>query len=144
MRAEIKLAVLAGAALSLWTTASAQNLTPAEEGRRLFLANNCYGCHGPFAGGGGFVGAPNLRGGEAELGDLNEVLHQGGERGMPAFPKLTGTDINNLFAYFQSTGKPSEPKFFLWWERVPTASNRRPFPSLNTVAGDKRPSVPSR
>ncbi len=141
MRITIKMAALAYAALWLGMTASAQNLTPAEEGRRLFVANNCYGCHGPFAGGGGFVGAPNLRNGEAELGDLTEVLRGGGERGMPAFPNLTSTDINNLFAYFQSTGTSSEPTFFNWWQTVPTASVRPPRPRLYAAAPEKRCAV---
>lgn len=144
MRATIKMAALACAALSLGITASAQNLTPPEEGRRLFLANNCYGCHGPNASGGGFVGAPNLRGGEAELGDLIEVLRQGGERGMPAFPNLKSTDIQNLAAYFRSMGTPSEPTFNLWWEPVPTAGVRPRWPNLYATAREKRLRVPSR
>lgn len=115
---------LACAVMALAITAAAQ-LTPAEEGRRAFLANNCYGCHGGRAGGGsfGFV-APEFRGEGAELGDLIEVLREGGDRGMPPFPNLTATDANNLYAYFQSLRTPAEPTFNLWWEAVPTATNR--------------------
>ena len=47
---------------------------------------------------------------------------------MPAFPNLTTTDINNLYAYLQSTGTSSEPIFNLWWEPVPTASLQLPRP----------------
>ena len=49
---------------------------------------------------------------------------------MPAFPNLTTTDINNLFAYFQSLRTPSEPIFNDWWEVVPTATNRSRGPRL--------------
>src|SRR5438270_11789025 len=102
MAIQIRMAALACASLALAMTASAQ-LTPAEEGRRLFLANNCYGCHGLHAEAAGFVGAPNLRRGETELADLTEAVREGEDLGMPAFPRLTTTDINNLFAYLQST-----------------------------------------
>jgi mono/diheme cytochrome c family protein len=138
MITNIKMAVLGCVTLSLGMTASAQNLTPAEEGRRLFVANNCYGCHGPAAAGAGFVGAPNLRGGEAELCDLKEALREGEDRGMPAFLNLTSTDISNLYAYFQSTGTTSEPTFFNWWQPVPTASVRPPGSHLNATAREKR------
>jgi mono/diheme cytochrome c family protein len=141
MTTKIKTAVLACAALSLGMTASAQlTLTPAEEGRRAFLANNCYGCHGLRGAGGGFVGAPNLRG-EAELGDLTEAVREGEDRGMPAFPKLTATDIANLYAYLQSLGTKSEPVFNLWWEPVPMASIPPGVPLLWADARTKRARV---
>lgn len=115
-----KLAVLACAGLALGMTAQAQSLTPAEEGRRLYLSNNCYGCHGDV-GGGSAYGAPILRR-EAELGDLSDVIREGGERGMPAFPKLNNTTaINYLSSYLSSLGTSTEPTFYLWWEPIPTA-----------------------
>ena len=126
MAIKTRLVGLAVAALSLAMTASAQ-LTPAEEGRRVYLANNCYGCHGGRGGGTSF-GAPVLRTGEAEVGDLTEVIREGGDRGMPAFPNLNNTtDINNLAAYFRSMRTPAEPIFNNWWEAVPTASIPRPL-----------------
>jgi mono/diheme cytochrome c family protein len=136
------MAALACAALSLSMTASAQLLAPAEEGRRVFLANNCYGCHGLRAAGGGFVGAPNLRGGEAELGDLTEAVHEGEDKGMPAFRNLTATDIANLFAYFQSTRSSDEPIFNLWWEPVPTASIQLHTPRSYPGSKDARVHLP--
>src|SRR5215469_15280156 len=111
MTEKIRIAALVCAVLPLAMTARAQ-LSPAGEGRRLFLANNCYGCHGGRAGGGNFgFRAPEFRGEGAELGDLSEVIREGGEGGMPAFPNLNTTDINNLFAYFQSLRTPLEPTF---------------------------------
>ena len=102
-----------GAALLLAAT-MAMALTPAQEGRRVFLRENCYGCHGGRAGGG--MG-PNLRG-EAE--DVSEAVHEGEEGGMPAYPKMTSLDIQNLQAYFRSIRTSAEPTFTHWWEAVPT------------------------
>jgi mono/diheme cytochrome c family protein len=103
----------AGAALLLTATA-VMALTPAQEGRRVFLRENCYGCHGGRAGGG--MG-PNLRG-EAE--DVSEAVHQGEGGGMPAYPKVTTLEIQNLNAYFRSIRTAAEPTFTHWWEAVPT------------------------
>ena len=103
----------AGAAL-LFTATTASALTAAGEGRRVFLRENCYGCHGGHAGGG--MG-PNLRGG---ADDVAEAVREGREGGMPAFPTLTSTDIRNLEAYFDSLRTPAEPTFTHWWEAVPT------------------------
>src|SRR5690348_15583577 len=74
-------------------------LNAAGEGRRQFLKNNCYGCHGGRGGGG--MG-PNLRGGDV---DVEEAV-QGLPGGMPAFRNLTETDINNLEAYIRSLRTP--------------------------------------
>jgi mono/diheme cytochrome c family protein len=103
----------AGAALLLTTTA-VMALTPAQEGRRVFLRENCYGCHGGRAGGG--MG-PNLRG---EADDVREAVQQGESGGMPAYPKVSNLDIQNLTAYFRSIRTASEPTFTHWWEAVPT------------------------
>ncbi len=130
MAIKIHVTALACALLSLAMTASAQQLTPAEEGRRLFLANNCYGCHGGRAGGSSF-GAPQFRRERPELGDLTEAIREGEDRGMPAFPNLNNTTaINNLYAYLQTLGTSSEPIFNRWWEPMPTAGltpTRAPF-----------------
>ena len=139
MALTIRMTALACAILPLAMTVRAQ-LTSAEEGRRAYLANNCYGCHGGRAGGTSF-GAPQFRSEGAELGDLTEVIREGGDRGMPAFPNLTATDINNLYAYFQSLRTPSEPIFNLWWEAVPTARLERRTPHFYPAAR-KRPRQP--
>jgi mono/diheme cytochrome c family protein len=85
------------------------------EGRRTFLALNCYGCHGMYAGG---AIAPNIVG--AEQHDVNEAVMQGREGGMPSFRNYVKTrDIKNLTAYLQSIGGKKEPMFKDWWVDVP-------------------------
>jgi len=127
---KIRLFAFLVALSALAMTASAQ-LTPAEEGRKVWLANNCYGCHGVRAGGSSF-NAPPFRSEKAEQGDLQEVLREGGDNGMPAFPNLTSTDAANLYAYLQSLGTSTEPTFLQWWEPIPTA-RLRPRPSTKHV-----------
>lgn len=95
---------------------SLSKLSPAGEGRRVFLQYNCYSCHGMRAGGG--MG-PNIV--HAEAGDLREVVMEGGEGGMPSYRNIaTATDITNLIAYLSSIGTPNEPMFNDWWVPVPT------------------------
>lgn len=106
------------ATLLVALAANAQ-LPPSGEGRRAFLANNCYGCHGINAGGSP-MGAPAFRTDKPDLGDVAEAVRQGESGGMPSFPKLTQTDISNLNAYFQSLGTKAEPTFLEWWVPVPT------------------------
>jgi cytochrome c551 len=92
-------------------------LGPIEEGRRVYLRENCYGCHGGRGGGG--MG-PNFRSDKPDAGDVAEVVRQGAEEGMPAFPHLTDQDIQNLSAYLRSLRTSAEPTFTHWWEPVPT------------------------
>jgi mono/diheme cytochrome c family protein len=87
------------------------------EGRRIFVRENCYSCHGGFAGG-GFC--PSLREDRPDTDDVREVVREGTENGMPPFPQLTEQDIRNLGAYFQSLRTQREPTFTHWWEPVPT------------------------
>ncbi len=87
------------------------------EGRRIFVRENCYSCHGGFAGG-GFC--PSLREDRPDTDDVREVVRNGTENGMPPFPQLTNQDIRNLGAYFQSLRTRREPTFTHWWEPVPT------------------------
>jgi cytochrome c551 len=97
------------------TVASA--LGPAEEGRRVYLRENCYGCHGGRAGGG--MG-PQFRSDRPDAGDVGEVVRKGDGGGMPAYPHLTAQDISNLSAYFRTLRTKAEPTFTHWWEAVPT------------------------
>lgn len=91
-------------------------LTPAGEGRRVYLQYNCYVCHGMRAGG---AMGPNIA--HSEGGDLREVVMEGGEGGMPSYRGIaTATDIANLIAYLSSIGTPNEPTFNDWWVPVPT------------------------
>ena len=106
----------AGAALLLTATA-AFPLSPAGEGRRVFLRENCYGCHGGRAGGG--MG-PNFRDNRPLPSDVVSAVQQGVSTGMPSYPALTLVDIQNLSAYFQSLRTAAEPTFTHWWEAVPS------------------------
>ena len=87
------------------------------EGRRIFLRENCYGCHGGRAGGGM---CPSLREDRPDEDDVREVVRNGTPNGMPAFPELTEEDIRNLAAYFDTLRREEEPVFTHWWEPVPT------------------------
>jgi mono/diheme cytochrome c family protein len=88
------------------------------EGRRIFVRENCYSCHGGFAGG-GFC--PSLRREDRpDESDVRHVVEEGTENGMPPFPHLRERDIVNLCAYFQSLRTQREPTFLHWWEPVPT------------------------
>lgn len=87
------------------------------EGRRVFLRENCYGCHGGRAGGGM---CPSLREDRPDEDDVREVVRNGTPNGMPPFPELTEQDIQNLAAYFDTLRSDEEPVFTHWWEPVPT------------------------
>ena len=88
------------------------------EGRRIFVKENCYSCHGGFAGG---AMCPSLRVDRPDESDVEKVIEEGTENGMPPFPHLNNDrDIENLAAYFQSLRTRREPTFFHWWEPVPT------------------------
>jgi hypothetical protein len=87
------------------------------EGRRIYMRENCYVCHGGFAGGGM---CPSLRDPRPQVDEVREVVQNGTPNGMPPFPELTEQDIQNLCAYMQSLRTPCEPTFTHWWEPVPT------------------------
>ena len=88
------------------------------EGRRIFVRENCYTCHGGFAGGGM---CPSLREDPPDESDVEKVIEEGTENGMPPFPQLNNErDIENLAAYFQTLRTRREPTFTHWWEPVPT------------------------
>ena len=101
--------------LTVISSAAAQTLSPAGEGRRAYLKFNCYGCHGMRAGGG--MG-PNIV--RADRDDVSEAVREGKDEGMPSYRRiLTTTDINNLAAYLRSIGRANQPKFNDWWVPVP-------------------------
>jgi mono/diheme cytochrome c family protein len=87
------------------------------EGRRIYMRENCYVCHGGFAGGGM---CPSLREDPPDESDVEEVIEEGTENGMPPFPHLNEEDIENLAAYFQTLRTRREPTFTHWWEPIPT------------------------
>jgi len=83
-----------------------------EEGRQLFVAMNCAGCHGGHAGGG--MG-PSLRSpGEWLYGNtpanIFDSISMGRGKGMPAWgTKLPPEVIWKIALYIQSLGTPEEP-----------------------------------
>jgi mono/diheme cytochrome c family protein len=87
------------------------------EGRRIFLRENCYGCHGGRAGGGM---CPSLREERPDDDEVRKVVRNGTPNGMPPFPQLTERDIQNLAAYFDTLRHDDEPTFTHWWEPFPT------------------------
>jgi mono/diheme cytochrome c family protein len=87
-------------------------------GRKLFLENNCYICHGGRGGGGM---CPSLRANKPDEGDVFSALQNGTPVGMPSFAALLAQpDMQDLFAYIDSLRTPNEPTFTHWWEANPT------------------------
>lgn len=87
------------------------------EGRRIFLRENCYICHGGRAGGGM---CPSLREDRPDEDEVRQVVRFGTPNGMPPYPELTEQDIRNLAAYFETLRRDEEPTFTHWWEPFPT------------------------
>jgi mono/diheme cytochrome c family protein len=84
-------------------------------GRKLFLRENCYICHGGRGGGGM---CPSLR---ENKPNNDNAIRDGTPVGMPAFrTELTDPEIEDVLAYIQTLRTPQEPVFTHWWETVPT------------------------
>jgi cytochrome c oxidase cbb3-type subunit 3 len=79
------------------------------QGRQLYLAFNCGGCHGGAGGGG--IGPPLadekwIYGGSAA--NIYATILQGRPNGMPAFgPRMSGEPVWKLAVYVQSLGTGS-------------------------------------
>jgi mono/diheme cytochrome c family protein len=87
------------------------------EGRRIYMRENCYICHGGFVGGGM---CPSLRDRRPDYDEVREAVRRGTPSGMPPFPELTDQDIRNIATYFQTLRTRTEPTFTHWWEPIPT------------------------
>jgi cbb3-type cytochrome c oxidase subunit III len=88
----------------------------AQQGRVLFLKNNCYSCHGGLAGGG--MG-PSLRDTTWKYGGTDEAIfssvHDGRPMGMPAWGgTLSADEIKTILVYVRSLRTPAEPTGFFW------------------------------
>ncbi|HEX6534097.1 MAG TPA: c-type cytochrome [Gemmatimonadaceae bacterium] len=86
----------------------------AQEGRKLFLEYNCYGCHGGLAGG---AMGPSLRDTVWKYGGSDQQIaasiHDGRPMGMPTWGKTLSADqIKTLVTYIRSLRTNAEPKFF--------------------------------
>lgn len=87
-------------------------------GRKLFLRENCYICHGGRGGGGM---CPSLRDDKPDESDVIEALREGTETGMPSFERrLTRRQMEDIAAYIQTLRTNREPTFTHWWETIPS------------------------
>ncbi len=94
---------------------AAQALNAAGEGRRQYLKLNCYGCHGPAAGG---AAGPRIV--RRDLSVVSAALLNGRPGGMRSYSAyVKQRDITNIAAYLQSIGTPDEPTFNDWWIAIP-------------------------
>jgi cytochrome c553 len=86
----------------------------AVQGRELFIANNCYGCHGGLAGG---AMGPSLRDTTWKYGGTDSLIyrsiHDGRPMGMPPWAgRLDDRQIGALIQYIRSLRTRDEPQFF--------------------------------
>lgn len=88
-------------------------------GRKVFLRENCYICHGGRGGGGM---CPSLREVPPDESDVRHAVEEGTESGMPSYRgRVSESEIEDLAAYFESFRSAREPTFTHWWEPgVPT------------------------
>jgi cytochrome c oxidase cbb3-type subunit 3 len=108
IRPGINAAALIGAASNPYTG----NPRAVQDGRRLFNAYNCSGCHSGYAGGG--MG-PNLRDTVwiygASDADLYSTITEGRPNGMPAWGGTIPEDqIWRIVAYLRTLGTKAEPE----------------------------------
>jgi cytochrome c551 len=97
-----------------YTSVSTDEKGDPVNGRKVFLRENCYGCHGGRAGGGM---CPSLRDDRPDEGDVEDAVLNGRPQGMPSFrTRVTAREILDLAAYFDSLRSPQEPTFTHWWE----------------------------
>ena len=95
------------------TTTSRDDGNPIN-GRRVFLRENCYICHGGRAGGGM---CPSLREDPPDESDVRHAVEEGTENGMPAYgDRVSREEMEDLAAYFDTLRSVREPTFTHWWE----------------------------
>jgi len=83
-------------------------------GRKVFLRENCYICHGGRGGGGM---CPSLREDPPDESDVRHAVEEGTESGMPSFAgRISRREMEDLAAYFESFRSVREPTFTHWWE----------------------------
>ena len=85
-----------------------------QEGRKLYLKFNCYGCHGTMGGGGmgpSLIDADWRYG--AEDAKVFETIRGGRPNGMPAFAMLTDEETWQIIAYIRSLYK-GDPSKVVW------------------------------
>lgn len=106
-------AVAVASTVASSTAASRDDGNPIN-GRRVFLRENCYICHGGRAGGGM---CPSLREDPPDESDIRHAVEEGTENGMPAYGNRVSRDeMEDLAAYFETLRSVREPTFTHWWE----------------------------
>jgi cytochrome c oxidase cbb3-type subunit 3 len=123
----------AGRPVAFRTDPYAGNPVAIQEGRKLFLWFNCYGCHGGHAGGG--MG-PSLRDQTWLFGDRDDQIFdsisQGRGKGMPTWgTKIPEDQIWKLVAYIKTLNTPLEadPPTLPPSEQVPGPTTKPPVNS---------------
>jgi len=88
-------------------------------GRKVYLRENCYICHGGRVGGGM---CPSFRDDPRDESDVEDAVLNGTSSGMPSFRgRVTQREIVNIASYFATLRSAREPTFTHWWEtRTPT------------------------
>lgn len=126
----------------------------AVQGRELFIANNCYGCHGGLAGG---AMGPSLRDTTWKYGGSDSLIyhsiHDGRPMGMPPWAgRLNDRQIGALIEYIHSLRTKAEPQFFFAQggdttampagnAAPPASPNSIPMPGPEHSDTSKHPSV---
>jgi mono/diheme cytochrome c family protein len=83
-------------------------------GRRVYLRENCYICHGGRVGGGM---CPSFRDDPPDESDIDHAIEDGTESGMPSYRgRVSEKEIEDIAAYFESLRTAREPTFTHWWE----------------------------
>lgn len=86
----------------------------AANGKRLYLADGCFECHGRVGEGGAFNGpAPPLAGIFSRRSSLEVISSvRKGPNDMPAYTEkvLSNQDLGDILAYIRSLPGPSDPK----------------------------------
>jgi mono/diheme cytochrome c family protein len=83
-------------------------------GRKVYLRENCYICHGGRVGGGM---CPSFRDDPRDEGDVEDAVLGGTSSGMPSYRgRITQREIADIAAYFATLRSVREPTFTHWWE----------------------------
>ena len=83
-------------------------------GRKVYLRENCYICHGGRVGGGM---CPSFRDDPRDQSDVEDAVFNGTSPGMPSYRgRITQQEIADIAAYFATLRSVREPTFTHWWE----------------------------
>jgi mono/diheme cytochrome c family protein len=94
--------------------ASADDDGNAINGRKVYLRENCYICHGGRVGGGM---CPSFRDDPPDESDVEHAVMDGTSSGMPSYRgRITEREIADIAAYFDTLRSIREPTFTHWWE----------------------------